>query len=360
MNELISRRKTKRVMVGDIPIGGESKITIQSMTTTKTENISLTISQIQQLEEMGCEIVRVTVPTEKAAKNLSKIIQSTSLPIVADIHFNYKLALMAVDAGVAKVRINPGNIGNEEKIQSVLFACNAANIPIRIGINAGSLEREILEKYKFPTAVGMVESAGRHIQICEEYNFTNLIVSLKSSDVNMMIQANRMFSKKFDYPLHLGVTEAGPLRSGTVKSAIGIGTLLADGIGDTIRVSLTDDSTKEVEIGQEILKSLGYPTNSVTLIACPTCGRLEVDLIDIVRKIELRLQDIKKPLKVAVMGCAVNGPGEAKEAHLGVACGRNGAMLYKDGKSVGKVCEEEILDRLIYEIKNYKINKEDR
>ncbi len=345
--------QTRQVFVGGVPIGAKSRITVQSMTTTKTENYDDTIRQIHQLEEAGCDIIRVTVPSQLAAENLTNLVKNSNVPIVADIHFDYRLALKSVDAGVQKIRINPGNIGKSDRVKAVLDSCKSANVPIRIGVNAGSLEKDIIEKYGYPTAEGMLESASRHIQICEENGFQNLIVSLKSSDVSMMIRANRMFAEKYDIPLHLGVTEAGPFRSGTVKSAVGIGTLLADGIGDTIRVSLTDDPVREVEIGQEILKSLGYPSKSVTLISCPTCGRLEVDLIALVLRVEEKIATIQKPIKVALMGCAVNGPGEAKDAHLGIACGKKEAVLYRDGKAIGKIPEDQILEKLMNEIENY-------
>jgi len=356
MNAVIERRKTKVVMVGNVPVGGDHPIPVQSMTTTKTENAEATIAQIRELEEAGCQIIRVTVPSMEAARSLATIKKAAEVPIVADIHFDYRMALMAVDAGIDKIRINPGNIGKEERIAEVLKACKAAGIPIRIGVNAGSLEKHILDKYGFPTAEGMVESARHHLSICKKYDFHDVIVALKSSQVPMMIEAYRRFSSEFDVPLHLGVTEAGPRYSGTVKSAIGIGTLLAEGIGDTLRVSLTDNPVQEVKTGYEILKSLGLVSRGVTLISCPTCGRLQVDLFRIVETLEPHLEKVKRPMRVAVMGCAVNGPGEASESDIGIACGKDGALFYVKGKKADKVPEEEIVPtmlKLIEEFDNY-------
>ncbi|HDR05073.1 MAG TPA: flavodoxin-dependent (E)-4-hydroxy-3-methylbut-2-enyl-diphosphate synthase [Candidatus Marinimicrobia bacterium] len=348
------RRKTRKIKVGNLYIGGDAPISVQSMCTTKTEDASATITQIQRLTGAGCQIARVTVPSEAAAKALPEIRKAIQIPLVADIHFNYKMALMAVDSGVDKIRINPGNIGSKARVKEVLKACQSAGIPIRIGINTGSLEKDILQHFGYPTAEAMVLSARRHLDICEEHGFENVILALKSSNVKLMIEANRLFSQRYDYPLHLGVTEAGPTRSGTIKSAIGIGTLLAEGIGDTIRVSLTDDPEEELKVGFEILKNLGLASGGVNLISCPTCGRLEVDLFKIVREIELKVSGIKKDLTVAVMGCAVNGPGEAAEADIGIACGKGGALFYIHGKKSTKVKESEIVPRLLEAIDNYK------
>ena len=343
----INRRKTRQVMVGDVAVGGDAPVSIQSMTTTKTWNIKDTLKEIHDLENAGCQIIRVTVPDEASASALKKIKAEMSVPLVADIHFNYKMALLALEAGVDKIRINPGNIGKAENVKMVLDGCKAQGVPIRIGVNAGSLEKEIAEKYGYPTAEGMLESATKHIKICEENDFTDIIVSLKSSDVPLMMAAYRLFSEKYDYPLHLGVTESGTFRTGSIKSSVGIGSLLAEGIGDTIRVSLADESVKEVKVGKEILKSLGLASGGVTVIACPTCGRLEVDLFKIANEVEDRTEHIKTPMKVAIMGCAVNGPGESREADIGIACGTHEALLYRDGKTVGKIPEDQAIERLI-------------
>ena len=349
----INRRKTRQVMVGDVAVGGDAPVSIQSMTTTKTWNIKDTLKEIHDLENAGCQIIRVTVPDEASASALKKIKAEMSVPLVADIHFNYKMALLALEAGVDKIRINPGNIGKPENVKMVLDGCKAQGVPIRIGVNAGSLEKEIAEKYGYPTAEGMLESATKHIKICEENDFTDIIVSLKSSDVPLMMAAYRLFSKKYDYPLHLGVTESGTFRTGSIKSSVGIGSLLAEGIGDTIRVSLADESVKEVKVGKEILKSLGLASGGVTVIACPTCGRLEVDLFKIANEVEDRTEHIKTPMKVAIMGCAVNGPGESREADIGIACGTHEALLYRDGKTVGKIPEDQAIERLIQEIEEF-------
>ena len=308
---MIKRRKTREVKVGNLIVGGEHAVTVQSMTTTKTHDIKATLKEVERLEEAGCQIIRITVPDQPAADALYEIKKKMNVPLVADIHFNYRMALEAVDAGADKIRINPGNIGGKKKVKEVLDKVAGAGLPIRIGVNAGSLEKDLIEKYGFPTPEAMVESAKRHIDICQEHNFNDIIVSLKASDVNLMMSSYELFSKKYDYPLHLGVTEAGPTKSGTIKSSVGIGALLAKGIGDTIRVSLTDDPVEEVHVGFEILKSLGLASKGVTIVACPTCGRLEVDLFKIAGKMEEKLKDVKTPMTVALMGCAVNGPGEA-------------------------------------------------
>jgi|TARA_Y100000034_G_scaffold11969_1_gene12537 (E)-4-hydroxy-3-methylbut-2-enyl-diphosphate synthase len=343
----IEREMTRQVMVGDIAVGGGAPVSIQSMTTTKTHDVAATLKEIHRLEEAGCQIIRVTVPDEKAAKALPEIKKQMTVPLVADIHFNYRMALLAVDAGVDKIRINPGNIGKRERVEAVLDKVKSAGLPIRIGVNAGSLERELLEKYGYPTAEAMVESAERHINICKEFGFDDIVISLKSSDVRLMVDSYRLFSQKFDFPLHLGVTEAGPAKSGTVKSSVGIGTLLEEGIGDTIRVSLTDDPVEEVRVGFEILKSLGLASRGVTIVACPTCGRLEVDLFKIAGEMEDKLQHVKKPMSLALMGCAVNGPGEASHADMGIAFGKGGGLIYKDGEKVGRVEEAEAIDKLL-------------
>ena len=348
----IIRRQTRKVLVGDIPVGGDSPISVQSMTVNKTYDIEKTLKEMDSLIEAGCQIIRVTVPDEKSAKAIEEYKKRIKIPIVADIHFNYEMALLAVDYGADKIRINPGNIGNRKRVETVLTKVKKNNLPIRIGVNAGSLERDLLEKYGYPTPQAMVESAEKHIKICKEFDFEDIIVSLKASDVRLMIESYQLFSKKYNYPLHLGVTEAGPTKSGSIKSSIGLGSLLKDGIGDTIRVSLTDDSVEEVKVGFEILKSLGLASRGVTIIACPTCGRLEVDLFKIAGEMEKKLSHIKKPMSLALMGCAVNGPGEATHADMGVAFGKDGGLLYKDGKKIGRLKEDETIDKLVDLIEN--------
>ncbi|MCR4417714.1 MAG: flavodoxin-dependent (E)-4-hydroxy-3-methylbut-2-enyl-diphosphate synthase [Ignavibacteria bacterium] len=349
----MKRRKSRKVYVGGVPVGGDAPISVQTMTKTKTSDIEATVRQIKEAEEAGCDIIRVTVNDKEAAEAIKEIVRRSNIPIVADIHFNHIFALKAIEAGVAKVRINPGNIGSEERIKEVLTKAKERKIPIRIGVNSGSLEEEILEKHGYPTAEALYESAMKHVKICERYGFEDIVISVKSTDVRLMIEAYRMIAERTDYPLHLGVTEAGTTRVGTIKSAVGIGTLLAEGIGDTIRVSLTDDPVKEVEVGKEILRSLGLATRNVEIIACPTCGRLEVDLFTITNKLEEAVKDIKKPVKVALLGCVVNGPGEASEADIGIAAGKGVAILYRKGEVVRRIKEEEIVDVLLEEIRNF-------
>lgn len=349
---MIKRRKSRKVFVGGVPIGGDAPITVQTMTKTKTSDIEATVRQIKEAEEAGCDIIRVTVNDKEAAEAIKEIVRRSNIPVVADIHFNHIFALKSIEAGVAKVRINPGNIGSEERIKEVLNKAKERKIPIRIGVNSGSLEEEILEKYGYPTAEALYESAMKHVKICEKYGFEDIVISVKSTDVRLMIEAYRMIAERTDYPLHLGVTEAGTTRVGTIKSAVGIGTLLAEGIGDTIRVSLTDEPVKEVEVGKEILRSLGLATRNVEIIACPTCGRLEIDLFSITNKLEAAVKDIKKPVKVALLGCVVNGPGEASEADIGIAAGKGVAILYRKGEVVRRIKEDEIVDVLLEEIKN--------
>tara|TARA_Y100000768_G_scaffold216242_1_gene162976 strand:+ start:416 stop:1489 length:1074 start_codon:yes stop_codon:yes gene_type:complete len=356
---MIKRRKTREVKIGDLIIGGEHAVTVQSMTTTKTDDINGTLKEVERLEEAGCHIIRITVPNKQAAKALYEIKKRMKVPLVADIHFDYRMALEAVDAGADKIRINPGNIGGKARVKEVLEKVKGANLPIRIGVNAGSLEKDLIEKYGFPTAEAMVESAKRHIDICKEHNFEDIIVSLKASDVNLMIGAYSLFSQKFDYPLHLGVTEAGPTKSGTVKSSVGIGNLLANGIGDTIRVSLTDDPVEEVHVGFEILKSLGLASKGVTIVSCPTCGRLEVDLFKIAGEVEEELKDIKTPMTLALMGCAVNGPGEATHTDLGIAFGKGAGHLYYKGEKRGKVKESKAIDELKDMISEFEAEKKE-
>ena len=338
-------RKTREIKIGNLYIGGENPIIIQSMTNTPTEDVEKTVAQIKELEKVGCELVRVTVNTEKAAEAIKEIKKQINIPLVADIHFDYKLALKAMENGIDKLRINPGNIGDDEKVRLVVEKAKELNVPIRIGVNSGSVEKKILEKYGRVTADGMVESAMYHVNLLEKYGFNNIIISLKASNVKMMVDAYRKISELVDYPLHLGVTEAGTEFQGTVKSAIGIGSLLVDGIGNTIRVSLTENPVEEIKVAKEILKVLGL-REGVEIVSCPTCGRTQIDLIGLAKKVEKEFGNIEKNIKIAVMGCIVNGPGEAKEADIGVAGGKGEGLLFKKGEIVKKVKEEEIIPEL--------------
>ncbi len=347
------RRRSRRVMIGDVPVGGGSPISVQTMTKTKTGDAQATIEQILRCEEAGVDLVRVTVNDAEAAAAMAEIVSGTHVPIIADIHFNHVFALKSIEAGVAKVRLNPGNIGSKERIHEVLAAAKEKKIPIRIGVNSGSLEEDILERHGYPTAQALYESAMRHADICGEFGFDDVIISVKSTDVRLMIEAYRLIAERTDYPLHLGVTEAGTTRVGSVKSAVGIGTLLAEGIGDTIRVSLTDEPEKEVEVGKEILRSLGLASRAVEIIACPTCGRLEVDLFAITRQLEDALKGIKKPVKIALLGCVVNGPGEASEADIGIAAGKGVGILYRKGEVVRRVKETEIVQAIVEEVEKF-------
>jgi len=328
---------------------------VQSMTTSKTHDVEATLAEIQRLADAGADIVRVAVPRPEDVAALPDIVQGAPVPIVADIHFNYQYALKAIEAGVAKVRINPGNIGKPEWEEQVLLAAREKGIPIRIGVNSGSLEKDILDKYGYPQPEALYESAMRHIEICQKHGFEDIIISVKHSDVYYMIQAYRLLAERTDYPLHLGVTESGTFQSGSIKSAIGIGALLADGIGDTIRVSLTADSVKEVEVGHQILKALRLGRPGVNIIACPTCGRLEVDLFRIAEEVEqaVKARNFKKDLNVALMGCAVNGPGEAAGADLGVSCGRKRAHLFKRGEIIRTVPEDQIVEAILEAIEEW-------
>ncbi|HYE94631.1 MAG TPA: flavodoxin-dependent (E)-4-hydroxy-3-methylbut-2-enyl-diphosphate synthase [Rubricoccaceae bacterium] len=343
------RRLSRAVHVGPVQIGGGAPISVQSMTTGKTHDVENCLAEIRRLAEAGADIVRVAVPRPEDADALPEIVGGSPVPIVADIHFNYQYALKAVEAGVAKVRINPGNIGKEEWEREVLLAAKAKGIPIRIGVNSGSLEKDILDKYGFPQPEALYESAMRHVEVCAREGFEDVVISVKHSDVYYMIQAYRLLAERTDFPLHLGVTESGSVRNGTIKSSIGIGTLLADGIGDTIRVSLAADSVHEVEVGHQILKSLRLGRPGVNVIACPTCGRLAADLFSVVEEVEAAIDQRKfaKDLSVALMGCAVNGPGEAAGADLGVSLGRGRAHLFKRGEIVGTVDQDEIADAVI-------------
>ncbi len=355
MSVVRPRRLSRPVFVGPVQIGGGAPISVQSMTVSKTHDVATTLAEVQGLADAGADIVRVAVPRPEDVAALPDIVQGAAVPIVADIHFNYQYALKAIEAGVAKVRINPGNIGKPEWEHEVLQAAREKGIPIRIGVNAGSLEKDILDKYGYPQPEALFESAMRHIEICRKNDFEDIIVSVKHSDVFFMIQSYRLLAERTDYPLHLGVTESGTLQSGSIKSAIGIGALLADGIGDTIRVSLTTDSVREVEVGHQILRSLRLGRPGVNIIACPTCGRLEVDLFQIAEKVEtaVKARNFNRDLNVALMGCAVNGPGEAAGADLGVSCGRGRAHLFKKGRIIRTVGEEEIVDAVLHAIETW-------
>ncbi|MGD8699647.1 MAG: flavodoxin-dependent (E)-4-hydroxy-3-methylbut-2-enyl-diphosphate synthase [Gemmatimonadales bacterium] len=341
------RQSTRRVLVGGVAIGGGAPISIQSMTLASPTDVANSIDEIQRLAEAGVDIVRTAVPSEAAADRLPDLVRHSPVPLVADIHFNYKLAITAAEAGVAKLRLNPGNIGDASRVRAVVDAANERGLPIRVGVNGGSLERDLLAKYGHPTAEAMVESARRHVQILEDAGFEDIVISLKASHVPLMIAAYRLAAREFRYPLHLGVTEAGTPRAGNIKSAIGIGTLLAEGIGDTVRVSLSADPVEEVHAARTILEALDLRRESIRIVACPGCGRLQVDLIRLAQEVEERTRDIRKPLTIAVMGCAVNGPGEAREADIGIAGGRGEGLLYVRGEVARKVPESEIVDALL-------------
>ncbi|SDD25642.1 4-hydroxy-3-methylbut-2-en-1-yl diphosphate synthase [Paenibacillus sp. UNCCL117] len=347
---MFHRTETIPVKVGNLTIGGSNEVIIQSMCTTKTADVKATVAEIHRLEEAGCQIVRVTVNNKEAAEAIKEIKKQISIPLVADIHFDYRLALLAIENGIDKVRINPGNIGRREKVEAVVKACKEKGIPIRIGVNAGSLENHLLEKYGYPTPEAMVESALYHIGILEELDFRDIIVSLKASDVPMAIAAYTKAAAAFNYPLHLGITEAGTLFSGTVKSAAGLGALLSMGIGSTIRISLSADPVEEVKVCRELLKSFGLITNAATLVSCPTCGRLDIDLFSIANEVEAYISKLKVPIKVSVLGCAVNGPGEAREADIGIAGARGEGMLFRYGEMIRKVPEADLLSELKKEI----------
>ena len=348
------REESKVVNFGDRVIGGGNRILIQSMTNTKTEDVEATVAQILELEAAGCDIIRSTVPTLEAAKALGEIKKRIHIPIVADIHFDYRMAIAAIENGADKIRINPGNIGKRENVVKVVDMAKEKHIPIRIGINAGSLPEDILAAHGgHPTAEGMVEGALSHVRILEAEGFYDIVISVKSSDVPMMVKANRLLSEKVDYPLHLGVTEAGTLYRGTIKSAIGIGSLLLDGIGDTLRVSLTDDPMKEVKAAKEILSSVGMQQYGPVLISCPTCGRTQVNLIEMAKEVEEKISHFKKPIKVAVMGCAGIGPGEAREADFGIAGGKGSGLVFRKGKILRSVPEDQLIDALMEEIRAY-------
>lgn len=349
---MIQRKPTKKIQVGNIYVGGDAPIAVQSMCNTDTRNVEASLSQIRALRTAGCDIVRLAVPDMAAAEALADITRGVDMPMVADIHFDYRLALKAIENGIAKLRINPGNIGSRERVEIVAKACQEKGIPIRIGVNSGSLEKDILEKHGGPVPEALVESALRHVAILDEVNFHEVIISIKSSNVLRTIEAYRLLSRQTDLPLHIGVTEAGTLWRGTIKSAVGIGTLLAEGIGDTLRVSLTGDPVEEIKVGREILKSVGHLKEGIEFVSCPTCGRTEIDLIGIATEVEKRLEGMDKEIKVAVMGCVVNGPGEAKDADIGIAGGKGVGLIFKKGLIVRRVKEEELVEALMAEIES--------
>ena len=341
---------TRQILVGGVPIGGGAPIAIQSMLNTKTTDVAASLEQIRKLHTAGCQIVRLAVPNMEAARGFAEICKESPLPLVADIHFDYKLAIAAAEGGAAKIRINPGNIGGEDRVEAVVSVCKERKIPIRIGVNGGSLDQRLLEKYGHPTAEALVESAFEHIALLEKFGFYDTCVSMKSSTVPTMVAAARLFREKCDYPLHIGVTETGPVRMGLMKSAMGIGALLLDGIGDTIRVSLTDDPVEEVYAAKDILKAAGLRKEGVNIISCPTCGRTRIDLIGLVNQVDAALKECQKPITVAVMGCVVNGPGEAREADIGIAGGDGWGMLFEKGEQVEKLPYEQLLPALLERI----------
>ncbi len=348
------REKTKEIKIGNVWIGGRYPIAIQSMTNTKTEDVSATVRQILALEAAGCEIIRCAVPTMEAAVALKEIKKQIHIPLVADIHFDYRLAIAAIENGADKIRINPGNIGSEDRLRAVVEKAKEYQVPIRVGVNSGSLEKNLVEKYGGVTAEGIVESALDKVRMIEEMGYDNLVVSIKSSDVMMCVKAHEMIAKQCPYPLHVGITEAGTLYSGNVKSSVGLGIILNAGIGNTIRVSLTGDPLEEVKTARLILKTLGFRTGGIEVVSCPTCGRTKINLIELANKVETMVADIPLDIKVAVMGCVVNGPGEAKEADIGIAGGIGEGLLIKKGEIVKKVKEEELLETLRQELLNWK------
>lgn len=342
--------KTREISIGDVKIGGGNPVAVQSMTNTKTEDAGATAAQIHRLEQAGCDIVRVAVPTMEAAEALTEIKRQVSVPVVADIHFDHRLAIAAVEHGADKIRINPGNIGNRERIQAVVDKCRERNVPIRVGVNSGSLEKHLLEKYGAVTPEALVESALDQVRIIEGMGYENLVISIKSSDVLQGIRAHELIAEKTDYPLHVGITESGTVMAGSIKSAVGIGNILYQGIGDTIRVSLTGDPVEEVRAANLILKSLGLKKGGISVVSCPTCGRTQIDLIGLATRVEEMVQDFDLDIKVAVMGCVVNGPGEAREADLGIAGGIGEGLLIRKGEVIRKVPEDELLEALRQEL----------
>lgn len=344
------KKMTRQIHIGSIPIGGDAPCSVQSMCNTDTRDIPATTAQIKELAEVGCEIVRCAVPDLEAARALAQIKRMSPIPVVADIHFDYKLALQVLEGGIDGLRLNPGNIGEKWKVAEIVASAAERKVPIRIGVNAGSLEKELLERYGHPSAEAMVESALGHIRILEDLNYQEIKISLKASDVMKTVAAYRLFSEQSDYPLHIGITEAGTLFSGTIKSSVGLGILLADGIGDTMRVSLTGAPKDEVRVGYDILKAVGLRQRGVNFVSCPTCGRCQIDLIRVAEDVEKRLQGVDKQITVAVMGCAVNGPGEAREADVGIAGGKGEGLVFRHGEIVRKVPEDKLADALMEEI----------
>lgn len=343
---------TRQITVGNVKIGGGAPVSIQSMLNTKTTDVDGSLEQLRRLKAAGCEIARLAVPNMEAARGFAEICKESPLPLVADIHFDYQLAIAAAEGGASKIRINPGNIGGEDRVKAVVDVCKDKHIPIRIGVNGGSLEKRLLEKYGHPTAEALVESAFEHLELLEKFGFYDSCLSMKSSNVPTMVAAARLFRQKCDYPLHIGVTETGPVRQGLMKSAMGIGALLLDGIGDTIRVSLTDDPVEEVYAAKDILKAAGLRKDGVNIISCPTCGRTRIDLIGLVNQVDQALKECKKPITVAVMGCVVNGPGEAREADIGIAGGDGWGMIFEKGEQVEKLPYDELLTALLRRIEN--------
>lgn len=341
---------TRQILVGNVPIGGGAPVVIQSMLNTKTTDVEGSLEQIKKLAAAGCQIARLAVPNREAARTFAEICRESPLPLVADIHFDYQLAILAAEGGASKIRINPGNIGGEDRVKAVVEVCKQKHIPIRIGVNGGSLDKKLLEKYGHPTPEALVESAFQHLELLEKQGFYDTCVSMKSSTVPNMVAAARLFRSKCDYPLHIGVTETGPVRQGLIKSAMGIGALLMDGIGDTLRVSLTDDPVEEVYAAKDILKAAGLRKEGVDIISCPTCGRTRIDLIGLVNRVDEALKDCRKPITVAVMGCIVNGPGEAREADIGIAGGDGWGMIFEKGEQVAKLPYDELLPALLERI----------
>ena len=350
---MAERKSTREVRIGDVVIGGNHPIAIQSMTNTKTQDVEATVAQILQLERAGCQIIRSTVPDMEAAKALQEIKKQIHIPLVADIHFDYRLAIAAMENGADKIRINPGNIGSAERVKAVVDCARERNIPIRVGVNSGSLEKELVEKYHGVTAEGIVESALDKVKMIEDFGYDNLVISIKSSDVMMCVKAHELISKQTDYPLHVGITESGTIISGNIKSSIGLGLILHQGIGDTIRVSLTGDPVEEIKSAKIILRTLGLRKGGIEVVSCPTCGRTKIDLIGLANQVETMVAEFPLNIKVAVMGCAVNGPGEAKEADLGIAGGINEGLLIKKGEIIRKVPEDQLLSVLREELEHW-------
>ncbi|WP_425447474.1 flavodoxin-dependent (E)-4-hydroxy-3-methylbut-2-enyl-diphosphate synthase [Dethiothermospora halolimnae] len=344
------RKNTRKIYYGNVAVGGQEQITVQSMTNTDTRDAKRTINQIKKLEEVGCDIIRVAVLDMDAAKKISEIKENINIPLIADIHFDYRLAIESVKNGVDGLRINPGNIGSEDRVEEVVRACKEYNVPIRIGVNSGSISDDYIKKFNGVNEDSMVASAYDHVKILEKMNFEDIVLSLKATDINLTVNSYKKMSKMVNYPLHVGITEAGTEWNGTIKSSIGIGALLLMGIGDTIRVSLTGDPIQEVKVGKQILRNLGLLKDKIEIISCPTCGRTQIDLINLTKRVEERIEHINKPIKVAIMGCAVNGPGEARDADLGVAGGKGCGLIFKKGKIIKKVSEGSLLDELVKEI----------